>query len=635
MSPVITKAESAISQGFIDDISHRLSGNNLVRRTLPAMGRLHIDRKLPFLCIYRRPLKRNDNGTDQLIKGEASYLIASAAPKYKTGISSLIKAVLDVCSPGPGAFLIIEIWSKESPDYIVDPEEGRMAPSFRIKVPSSRLPVETIEAIEKALKQISVSKKQSKVSTQYTRRPWPEGLPSLLTADEIQKNNCYMVGIEISPIYRDPDSGEIFPLVLKAIHRGISTAFKKGEYEFSRKRTSTSPVSYKALGRRAMVKAVWEVDQKLAEITNAMDFLMHVTPVNMEPSWRIFKENSFQKNPVFFYRPVSFDPSLLKRKLYDIPFDRIEDPALSSLFHNKLVEMEMKFSMVRDRNTRNFFFGSMQLYGEISDELLELAITILKKISPRSRDKGSKKRINARLFAERAREEIDLYREVFPGIKSNVQIREDIAGLMVSHGNLLIGKGLQIPESRMEALIQHEVGTHVLTYVNGLKQPFKQLHGGLAGSDELQEGLAVLAEYLVGGLSPPRFRLLAGRVVAAHMLIQGSSFQNTFRELYITHGFAQRTAYMLTARIYRSGGFTKDAVYLRGLVELLKYLRGGGDLEPLFVGKFSLDDVSIINELQLRKVLQPAILSPQYLSNPQSLSLLEDLKKGKHIFNLI
>ena len=46
-----------------------------------------------------------------------------------------------------------------------------------------------------------------------------------------------------------------------------------------------------------------------------------------------------------------------------------------------------------------------------------------------------------------------------------------------------------------------------------------------AGSDELQEGLAVLSEYLVGGLSPPRFRLLAGRVIAAQMLIKGSSFR--------------------------------------------------------------------------------------------------------------
>lgn len=635
MSQLMTKSQNAITQSFIEDVGSRLEDNKLVRRTLPGQGRLHIDRKLPFLCIYRRPVRRNDNGTDQLVKGEASYLIASAAPKYKNGISALTRSILKVCSPGPGAFLIIEIWAKDSPEYIIDPEEGRMAPSFRIMVPASRLPVETIESIEMALKQIRVSKKRSKVTTVLTNKPWPEQLPPLLTALQIHQNNCYLVGIEISPIYRDPQTFEIYPQVLKVIHRGISQAFKKGAFEFSRKRTATKPQSYKSLGRRAMVKAVWEVDQQLAGISNSMDFLMHVTPVNMEQSWRKFKESRFQGDPVFFYRPVAFDPSLLKRKLYEIPFDRIEDPALSSLFHGKLVELEMKFSMVRDRNTRNFFYGSMQLYGEIHDELLSLAISILKKVSPRSRDKGGKQMIDAHAFAERAREEIELYRDTFPDIKSRVLIRGDIAGLLVSHGNLLISKELRISESRMEALIQHEVGTHVLTYVNGINQPFQQLYCGLSGSDELQEGLAVLAEYLVGGLSPPRFRLLAGRVVAAHLLIEGSSFQNTFRELHFTHKFAQRTAYMITARIYRGGGFTKDAIYLRGLVDLLKYLRNGGELKPLLVGKFSLDDVSLINELQLRKVLRPALLSPSYLSNPQSLMMLEELKKGQLIFNLI
>ncbi|NIQ16470.1 MAG: DUF1704 domain-containing protein, partial [Candidatus Dadabacteria bacterium] len=69
---------------------------------------------------------------------------------------------------------------------------------------------------------------------------------------------------------------------------------------------------------------------------------------------------------------------------------------------------------------------------------------------------------------------------------------------------------------RVEALLQHEIGTHALTYFNGLSQPFKQLCIGLSGYEELQEGLAVLAEYLVGGLSKPRLRLLAGRVVAVN-----------------------------------------------------------------------------------------------------------------------
>ena len=66
--------------------------------------------------------------------------------------------------------------------------------------------------------------------------------------------------------------------------------------------------------------------------------------------------------------------------------------------------------------------------------------------------------------------------------------------------------------ARVGASLQHEVGTHLVTYYNGLEQPLRLLHVGLAGYDETQEGLAVLAEYLVGGLSRSRLRTLAERV---------------------------------------------------------------------------------------------------------------------------
>jgi uncharacterized protein (TIGR02421 family) len=444
-----------------------------------------------------------------------------------------------------------------------------------------------------------------------------------------------MIGIEISPIYQDPDSDEIYPLVLKKMHRGLSRAFKLGAFEFSRRRTTIRPASYKSLGRRTVVKAVWEVDSKLAEISNELEFLLLVTPVNIEQSWNKFRSCRCDCEPVFYYRPIPVDPSVLKRKLYDIPFDRIEDPTLASIFHEKLVELEMKFSMLRDRNTRKFFYGSMQLFGEIDDELLELAGRILNKLPAQSREKSGSQKINATVFAEHARQEISFYSKTYPEIRSKVVIRNDITGLMVSNGNLFIGNRVKIPASRVEALIQHEVGTHVLTYINGRNQPFQQLYGGLAGSDELQEGLAVLSEYLVGGLSPPRFRLLAGRVKAANMLIEGASFIDTFRELHIKLGFTQRTAYIITARIYRSGGFTKDAIYLRGLVNLIKYLRAGGSLDPLLIGKISIEDAPLISELQFRKVLQPSLLRPRYLDSQQALTKLEDLKKGIRIFDLI
>ena len=100
--------------------------------------------------------------------------------------------------------------------------------------------------------------------------------------------------------------------------------------------------------------------------------------------------------------------------------------------------------------------------------------------------------------------------------------------------------------------------------------------GNRLEDDALQEGLAVLAEYLVVGLSRPRLRLLAGRVVAVRYLLDGASFVDTFRELSLTHGFANPVAFTIAVRTFRSGGFTKDAVYLRGLrkgatpIDLLK-----------------------------------------------------------------
>ena len=44
-----------ISDSLVKSVCRRLRRNLRVRRTLPGNGRLHIDRQLPFLCVYRRP----------------------------------------------------------------------------------------------------------------------------------------------------------------------------------------------------------------------------------------------------------------------------------------------------------------------------------------------------------------------------------------------------------------------------------------------------------------------------------------------------------------------------------------------------------------------------------------------------
>ena len=173
-----------------------------------------------------------------------------------------------------------------------------------------------------------------------------------------------------------------------------------------------------------------------------------------------------------------------------------------------------------------------------------------------------------------------------------------------------------MPVGRLEALLHHEVGTHVVTYVNGAHQPLHVLACGLAGHDETQEGLAVLAEHLVGGLTPTRLRQLAGRVVAVARDGGAARRSRTSTRASSTRGIPDHQAFSITVRVFRAGGLTKDAVYLRGLRELVDHLAAGADLDVLWLGKMPLSAAPLVADLHARGELHDALLRPRYLDDP-------------------
>ncbi len=633
--PVKKSARHIIGPEFIEEIKNRLVEGKRVRRILPMEGRLNIDRPLPFLVVYRRPGRKKDPGTDKLVIGEASYLIAPGSRSQHAGLTRLIHAIIETQVNTFGSFLLLEIWS--SPINQLNPLEPNLnSPEFRIITSPTRPPSNTIETLQDSLRRIKVNRLTSTVNIVYSSDRKPHGMSPLIPFLDARRANCYLVGLQIGAMYRNQDTGKIFPLALRRLHLGLSRAFKLAAFTFARKQTTMRPKHFQALGKRALVKSVWEIDRQLAEIDSMFNFLLLVTPVNVDPAWHIFKRNKYEKIPELYYRLRPIDPALLKRRLYEIPIESIEDPVIANLLREKRMEINRKLTMLEDRNQPQFLYGSLQLYGGISAELKRLAEEILNTLSPHRRRNGIKREfVNAEQFFNRAEQEMEYYRAIYPAMQAKVEIRNDIVGLMVASGNLLLSDNVNILPSRIEALIQHEIGTHVLTYYNGKHQPFQQLYCGLPGYEELQEGLAVMAEYLVGGLNHTRLRLLAGRVVASDLLIQGSSFIESFRVLNNDYGFDKRTAYTITVRTFRGGGLTKDAVYLRGLVQLLDYLKEGGDIAPLFVGKIALEHIPVIKELQWRAVLHAAPLMPRYLKNEDILEKLSKLKNIETVIDLV
>ncbi|WP_202806592.1 flavohemoglobin expression-modulating QEGLA motif protein [Kribbella catacumbae] len=374
-----------------------------------------------------------------------------------------------------------------------------------------------------------------------------------------------------------------------------------------------------------------EIDARLTEIERSVDLLLNITPVNAAEAWADFERSDFGTAPTLRLRPLEFEPDLVRRDLYGLEIENVDDPALHTLFRVKRDEIARQITALEDRDTSRFMYGSLQLYGGVAQPLASAAEELLETIPAQGPSTSS---VTAGAFAEAAREEFDRYRAVYPDFPVNVEVREDISELMVSFGRLLIPETASIRTDRVEPLLHHEVGTHVVTYQNGAKQPLKLLTIGLPGYDETQEGLAVLAEYLTGGLDPRRLRVLAARVVAVGKLLDGAEFLDIFESLRTEHKIPTRTAWSIAIRVVVGGGSVKDAIYLRGITRILETLAEGSSLDVLFVGKLALDHIPLIQDLLDREVLVAPWIRPRWLDVPGAQERLEGLRAGATITDL-
>ncbi len=174
-------------------------------------------------------------------------------------------------------------------------------------------------------------------------------------------------------------------------------------------------------------------------------------------------------------------------------------------------------------------------------------------------------------------------------------------------------------------LLQHEALIHIATTKNGLAQTrFPMLAESHPGNARTQEGLAVFAEFISGALDPRRFKRLADRVIAINMAAEGANFVDLyqfFRERSTAD--APFEAFESARRVVRGGlveggaPFTKDSVYLGGLLEVHNYLRTAvrtGDatyIRLLFVGKIDLEDLVAMRVLREEKLItEPRFMPP-------------------------
>lgn len=621
-----SKELQPLGETSIEKIVEELQEKCEIDRHLPGGGYLHMSDELPYLVVYRNEdediEKGKDRATVRLILSEASFLIIGN--KDFEGYQRLMFCLSESMSSKFKSFLIIEVYAGE--------QESR---KFVIKGPAEKLST-TIKVFQEELDNVNSGYKElnlEKTSVLDTMERQPKGKHSLLGLQQLKDAGCLLIGLEVPPVYRS-EEGKDYPVFFRSFKDDFVVALHKSIFQFIRIQTSSGVKSYRALGQKNLQEKVLEIDQKLAEIETSYQFLWLVSPSNIRIIKDSFFESNYEKVLNYHYRLLPFDPDVLKRKLYNLKIEEIDDPALSYIFREKREELDLQISMLTERGSDNFFYNSMMLFGKIDKNLQEQAENVLKEV-PEQEDRDFKSIMKAEDFKALANREFEYFRQQDENFSSKVHVRDDVNILMVSRGELYLPSDYKLNASETHALIQHEIGTHVLTYYNGNQQPLRLLSIGLTDYDTLQEGLAVLSEYLVGGLTGNRMRTLAGRVVAACARMHGADFKEIFRLLNKDYNFTPHRAFNITSRIMQGGGFTKDISYLKGLVQLKAHLEEGGELAPLLTGKFSLEHRNIITELKERRVLSPVKLSPRYLHTEETKEKLIKIRKGIPLSQLI
>ncbi|MBY0369732.1 flavohemoglobin expression-modulating QEGLA motif protein [bacterium] len=219
-----------------------------------------------------------------------------------------------------------------------------------------------------------------------------------------------------------------------------------------------------------------------------------------------------------------------------------------------------------------------------------------------------------------------------PPLHVKIELTDTIVSKVIAGmSRVRIRKDARFSDMEQGALWNHEVESHCLTAQNGALQrncPF--LAAGGPRTTLTQEGIAVFHEIYSHTMSQSRFLTLCDRVEAVHKVEEGADFLELYR-WFLERSDTPLDAFYASQRIFRGaplGGrypFTKDVVYLAGLLEVYHFLQAATKvqdrmlIECLLTGRLALEDVGTIEWLRMHGILEPPHFVPEWLRNWESL----------------
>ena len=409
-----------------------------------------------------------------------------------------------------------------------------------------------------------------------------------------------VLATEIKKVYCNETTGEDFPEIIALLRQSFKEAVIQNAQFFSEQETNwKSTVTAHLLDKRKDRDLI-TLDKKLHRMLRSFELLAFVNPINTAAEQRRFAKNKYNELPSFKYSPIKVSPFELKQSLSSLQTAKISDVSIRYMYETVINSYFDKIDLLASLNTKKFLYNSLRYFGRPSKQDIQNANYLLHLPAiPSEPDRAPY------LPTEQA---MGLFKDALEayGISCKIELSNKvISQVMVlnSRQTILIRPDAKFTIKDANALIEHEIGVHMVTTQNSNLQQLKLFNLGLPVNTRTQEGLAILSEYLSGNITLKRLRKLAMRVIVTDMMCNGADFIECFDYLNRDLNVGSSDAYTIVTRIFRGGGFTKDYLYLSGFVQTLKLWKDHVSFKPLLIGKTSMDFYDLIEEMIQRDMI--------------------------------
>ncbi len=364
-------------------------------------------------------------------------------------------------------------------------------------------------------------------------------------------------------------------------------------------------------------KELIDFDNEVYRVSKKINLSSLLRPDNYFVALDEFIKNPHGYNPVFQYHfPNNERIQSLKDSLQDFTRKAHEFKSsgfiIAELYIEKIQEIENKLFLVEAYKNENFekisYFNSVLFWK--TDEAL-LGISKEKVFEMKGKEKYDEAILWRVLTLDHIVSLIHAYFEKHKIKKIPITIESgNLSRMSVSYGKevkLHISKNAVIREKEIDAILSHEIGTHLRRYIAGGEQWLKlfQFGTGYYLSDE--EGFAIYRSfsYLPDGYEKNamfiKYYLLAvsdtlsfsETIEFLRVLYPEKSLESLFSDaVRVKRGITHSGTRWIQGTTYQ-----KDKIYLDWYTRVKQWIENGGDSSLLFYGKIKIQDLNILKLL--------------------------------------